>query len=351
MTLDQARRKWYSGKTRAEVVVKVAQGVRAANEGVPIPPERETVGQFLQDWLQGTVSTKVRPSTYSSYRDLVRLHIEPELGKLRLNKLTPGHVQTMLNRKLASGLSPRRVEYIRAVLRIALNQALRWGLVNRNAAALTQGPRVPKQEVEPLTPEQAGALLEAVSGDRLQALYSVALALGLRQGEILGLSWNEVDFELGVIHVRRTLQRGNGGFMLAEPKTDRSRRSIGPLPTQLLDVLRAHRTRQAEERLATRNWNNDWQLVFTTLTGRPLHSADVTHAFQTHLARAGLPRKRFHDLRHTCASFLIAQGVSPRVVMEILGHSQISLTLNTYSHVMPSMQGDALSRLSALLAP
>jgi len=349
VSLDRGRRKWFTGQTRAEVAARVAHGVRATEEGVPIPPERGTVGQFVQEWLEGTVRTRVRPATYTSYADLVRLHIEPALGKVRLSKLTLDQVQRMLNQKLTTGLSPRRVDYIRAVLRSALNQALRWGMVSRNVAALAQSPRVPKREVQPLTPDQAKVLLDTVKGDRLEALYSVALALGMRQGEILGLSWDNVDFEEGIIRICQSLQRGGDGFTLVEPKSDRSRRLLGPLPPELLNTLRAHRTRQAEEMLASSRWDDEWGLVFTTRTGRPLHSSDVTHAFQAHLAAADLPKKRFHDLRHTCASFLLAQGVSPRVVMEILGHSQASLTLNTYSDVLPGIQGEALARLNNIL--
>jgi integrase len=348
VSLDHGRRKWYTGKTRADVQAKVAQGVRATLEGVPIPPERGTVAQFLDAWLDETVRTKVRPSTYASYRDLVRLHLQPELKGIRLSRLTPAHVQGMLNRKLGSGLSARRVDYIRAVLRSALNQALRWGLVTRNAAALAQSPRVIKREVQPLSPEEALTLLKAVRGDRLEALYSVALALGMRQGEILALRWQDIDFDARIIEVRHSLQWSDGSFSLGEPKSERSRRRLGPLPGELLDALRAHKGRQVEDRLAAEAWD-EWNLVFTTTRGRPLHGTDVTHAFQAHLAKAGLPRKRFHDLRHTAASFLLAEGVSPRVVMEILGHSQVSLTLNTYSHVMPSVQSDALARLSERL--
>jgi integrase len=331
------------------VAAKVASGVRATEAGVPIPPERGTVGQFLQEWLEGTVKTKVRSSTYTSYRDIVRLHLEPELGKVRLSKLTQTEVQRLLNQKLKEGLSPRRVDYIRAVLRGALNQALRWGRVSRNVAGLAHSPRIPKHEVEPLTPSQAAVLLDTVKGGRLETLCRVALALGMRQGEILGLSWDDVDLDEGVIHVRHSLQREDGTFVLVELKSDRSHRTIGPIPSDLIDALRAHRTRQAEDRLASDRWDNKWELVFTSPTGRPLHATDVTHALQALLERAGLPRKRFHDLRHTCASFLLAQGVSPRVVMEILGHSQISLTLDTYSHVLPAVQGDALAGLSKIL--
>ena len=259
MSQERGRRKWYTGKTRADVASKVAREVRAAEDGIPIPPERGTVGQFLNEWLVGTVKIKVRPATFSSYGDLIRLHIEPELGRVKLNKLTPAQVQEMLNRKLASGLSPRRVDYIRAVLRHSLNQALRWGMVSRNVAALASSPRVPLREVQPLTPEQARTLLETVKGDRLEALYSVALALGMRQGEILGLCWSDVDFEERVIEVRHSLQWGEDGFQLVEPKSERSRRRLGPLTRELLSALRAHKARQMPRNSrATRGMTGGW---------------------------------------------------------------------------------------------
>lgn len=350
VTTGLARRRWIYGRTREEVARKIVSALKATQDGVPLPGERVTVAAFLTEWLAETVRNRVRPSTFVSYEGIVRLHLLPDLGRVRLARLTPAQVQGLLNRKLADGLSARRVEYIRAVLRRALGHAYRWNLVSRNAAALTDRPRTVRHEIRPLTPDQARQLLVAVRGDRLEALYAVALALGIRQGETLGLRWEDVDVDEGYIHVRRALVRVGGEFMLTEPKTARSIRTLGPLPVALVDTLRAHRRRQTEERLAASTWH-EWGLVFTTPNGNPIHSSSLLHTFQRHLADAGLPRQRFHDLRHACASLLLAQGVNPRVVMEILGHSQITLTLDTYSHVMPSVQADALAGLAATLAP
>jgi integrase len=349
VSLGDGKRVHRYAKTRADAAAKLAAVLKTAQDQLPIPPERGTVGQFLEDWLANTAKRSVRPSTFVSYEGLVRVHLVPELGKVSLIKLSPQHVERMINRKLTAGLSPRRVEYMRAVLRRALNDALRWGLVARNVATLVTPPRAQRYEIRPLDPDQARAFLEAIQGDRLQALYSVALAVGLRQGEALGLRWEDVDLEQGTIHVRRALQRVDGTLQLVEPKTARSRRVV-VLPGTVAAGLQQHRARQVAERLAAGSEWVDAGLVFCSPTGRPLDASNVTHAFQRHLARAGLPRQRFHDLRHACASLLLAQGVNPRVVMEVLGHSQITLTLNTYSHVLPSLTADAASRMDALLA-
>ena len=336
------------GKTRGEAAEKLTKALKAVQDGLPIPGERQTVGQYLETWLDESAKPSIRPMTYASYACLIRIHLIPELGHVPLAKLSPQQVQALLNRKLASGLAPRRVAMIRGVLRTALNQALRWGLVARNVATLVTPPRAAHFEVRPLDPAQARAFLDAVRGDRLEALYTVALALGLRQGEALGLRWDDVDVEAGVLHVRHALQRIDSKLQLVEPKSARSRRTI-VLPDIVRDALRAHRVRQAEQRLGVGAEWEETGFVFTTALGRPLNDSNVTHMFQRHLARAGLPHQRFHDLRHACASLLLAQGVGPRVVMELLGHSQIALTLNTYSHVLPGLQKQAAVQMDALL--
>jgi integrase len=206
--------------------------------------------------------------------------------------------------------------------------------------------------VSPLSPDEARCFLEAIRGDRLEALYLVALGAGLRQGEILGLAWADVDLEHATLTVRNALQRVDGRLVLVEPKSVTSRRVVA-LPIIVVDALRAHRTRQREDRLlAGWRWQDDPRgLVFTTTIGTPMDGIAVTRRFQALLAGAGLPRQRFHDLRHACASLLLAQGVAPRVVMETLGHSQISLTLNTYSHVIPALGREAANRMDEMLRP
>jgi integrase len=309
------------------------------------------VGVFLDQWLREWVCPTVRPSTYVNYASIVRIHLAPGLGHLPLARLTPQQVQAFLNAKSNGKLAPRTVAYMRAVLRQALGQAERWGLVTRNAARLAEPPRVPRREVRPLSPDQARLFIEAIRSDRLEALYLVALGAGLRQGEILGLTWTDIDFEGATLTVRNALQRVNGQLTLVEPKSVTSRRVVA-LPRVVLDALHAHRTRQREDRLlAGSRWHDDPRgFVFTTTVGTPMDGIAVTRRFQALIAGAGLPRQRFHDLRHACASLLLAQGVSPRVVMETLGHSQISLTLNTYSHVIPALGRAAAEQMDAVLA-
>ena len=254
----------------------------------------------------------------------------------------------MMNKNLAAGRSPRTVQYTHTVLRRALGRALKWGLVARNVATLVDRPRSVRQEMQSLSPEQARVFLQAAEGDRLEALYSVAIAVGLRQGEALGLRWDDVDLDAGKLRVRVALQRVNGKLQLVGPKTAKSRRTIA-LPQTAVIALRKHRTRQLEERLRAGEHWQEMGLVFPSTIGTPHDARNVVRAFQKLLEQAGLPHMRFHDLRHTCASLLLAQGVHPRVVMEILGHSQISLTMDTYSHVIPSLQREAAQQMDAAL--
>lgn len=344
------RRKSFYGHTRREVQEQLTRALRDVQEGLPVATdERQTVEDYLRRWLVGAVRPSVRPRTYTTYEMYARIHLIPELGRIPLVKLTPQHVQSLLNAKLTGGLAPRSVHHLRAILRRALNQALRWGLVPRNVASLVDPPRVPRYEVRPMTPEQARDFLDAVRGDRLEALYTVALALGLRQGEALGLRWDDIELDAGTLKVRHALQRVGGRLQLVEPKTRLSRRTIA-LPPIVVGALRAHRARQLQERLwAGSRWHEE-NYVFATGIGTALDGTNVTHRLQTLLVAAGLPRQRFHDLRHACASLLLAQGVHPRVVMETLGHSQISLTMNTYSHVIPALQREAADRMEEVLA-
>jgi integrase len=306
------------------------------------------------------------------------LGVHIEAAGYPLAKLSPQHVQRFLNDQLADGrvrkpqpaqaavedsstetltttrktppstLTPRTVQYLHAVLRRALTQATKWGLVPRNVAALVTPPRMAHREIRPLTPDQARDFLSAISGRRLYPLIAVSLACGLRQGEALGLQWADVDLERKTIDVRHGLQVVDKQRQLVELKTERSRRTLA-LPDQIVSVLRTHRTKQKEQRLAAGAAWQDTGFVFTTRHGQPRDGCGTTRDFKRLLTSAGLPPFRWHDLRHSCASFLLAQGVSARVVMEILGHSDIRLTLNTYSHVMPSLQRDAADQMDALL--
>ncbi len=344
-------RKMLYGKTRAEVAEKLNAALRDQSLGLPVAdPERQTVGDFLARWLETIVKRSTRPKTYESYRDNVRLHIVPALGRIRLEKLRAPAIQRFLNDKLDSGLSPRTVEYLHAILRTALNQAVEWRIIPSNPAMRAKPPRVPRAEIEPFTVAEAQRILAAVEGHRLGALYGAAFALGLRQGEALGLPWSALDFEAPSVTITQALQRVDGKVRFVEPKNDRSRRTI-PLPETVRQALLKHRARQAEERrLAGTRWK-EHGLVFASSIGTPLHPRNVLRHFHETLKALGIPRRRFHDLRHTAATLLIAQGVPARVIMHILGHSQISTTLDVYGHCLPEMANDAMRGMDRVFDP
>jgi len=343
------QRKTFYGKTRREVQEALTRALRDLQDGIAIrTDERETTAEYLHRWLDASARQRVRPRTLAGYRLIVNKHLIPAVGRVPVARLSPDEVQRLLNRKSSEGAKPQTVRNIHACLRRALAQGVRWGAVTRNVATLVDLPRVDRDEVRPLSPRDARAIIEATRGDRLEPLVVVTLATGMRQGEVLGLRWQDVDLEAGFIEVRHALLRIDRKVQLVEPKTKRSRRRIA-VPPAVVAVLREHRTRQLQARLWVGSRWVEGDFVFTTSIGTPLDGADVTRRFQGLLAAVGLPRMRFHDLRHGAASLLLAQGVHARVVMEMLGHSTIALTMNTYSHVIPELQREAADKMEMML--
>lgn len=348
VTLPGGKRKSFYGQTRQEVAQKLTVGLKARLDGMPLPSEQLKVGRFLEEWLQ-TTQPSVRPTTWLRYKQLICLHAIPALGTLQLTRLEPRQVQKLYADLLAQGQAPASVRQLHAVLRRAFNQAVKWGTVARNVIALATPPRVARHEIQPLTAAQARALLEAARGERLEALYVMALSSGMRLGELLGLRWSDVDLDGNMVQVRQILVRMPSGLRFGEPKTKRSRRRIA-LSTGARDSLRQHRARQATERLRLGPVWEDYDLVFANEIGKPLDAGNfVRRDFWRVLNKAGLPRCRFHDLRHTCATLLLQQGVHPKVVSELLGHGSIGLTLDTYSHIIPDMQQHAATTIDGLL--
>lgn len=334
------------GKTRSDVVRKLAE-LRARGPGQRGAAGR-TVGSFLEAWLDRS-RLRLRPSTWDRYEDVVRVHIVPELGKLRIEQLNVDHVQQMLLGIYKRGRSPRTVAKVRAVLRTALNDAKRRRLVSVNAADYVDMPRIDSRPVPAMTPAEAEAIINATKDHRIGPLVSVALATGVRQGELLGLRWQDVDLERSRLTVQWALQRVNGKATLVEPKTRKSRRTL-PLTAAAMQALRAQRQQQLEDRIRATAWPEDGlDLVFTTSRGRPMAASHLTHTFQALLADAGLPAMRWHDLRHGTASLLIAHGVDLRTVMEVLGHSTIMLTADTYAHVSEALLMTARTALDRAL--
>lgn len=327
------RRKYVHGKSRTEVLAKLRPLVDAARTETLTATRSPRVDEWLETYLTEVAALSVRPSTLQRYRQEVRLYIGPALGNMSMEKVKPHHVAAFYRKQLEH-LAPSSVRRLHALLRRSFSVALKWGVVASNPITQVEAPPLQHFEIEPLHLNEVRVLLRTSAGTAMHARWLIAATLGLRQGEVLGLRWSDIDLEVGQLRVRQSLQRQDGGLSLVPPKTPRSRRTI-PLPRSIIDALRALEQSQADRRDAAGEAWQDSGLVFTTRTGGPIHPRNDYRTFQALLKKAGLRRVRLHDLRHTAASLLLEQGVHPRVVMEILGHSQISLTMNTYSHVVP----------------
>ena len=342
------RRRSVYGRTRVEVVDQLDELRRARRRGANLAARSRTVEQWMTEWLDEIkVRDGTRGSTLDRYRQVSRTHIVPSLGRVRLDRLTPGEVQAFMN-GLSGRVSAASVVKVHGVLRAALSDAERLDLVPRNAARAVRPPRLGRVERQVLTPEQARELLNAVVGHRHEGVVVLALTMGLRRGEILGLRWSDVDLDKRSLWIRQALQRVDGELQLVEPKTHRSRRAL-PLPALAVPVLERHRTRQASERLAVGPYWDDRGLIFPTTIGTPLEPRNVAHWFVKLRGQLGLDWLRFHDLRHACATFLLANGVDPRTVMEVLGHSTIRLTMDTYGHALPERMHNAASVMDGVL--
>jgi integrase len=348
------RRRYLSGRTRADVGRKLKAAQRRHDDGLPNGDARLIVAAFLDDWL-----TKVLPgrgrvkstNTIDNYAWAIRQHVSPALGRHKLRALTPEHVEQMLRAKASAGMARNSVMRLRAVLVMALTHAERRGLVYRNAARLAEMPADarPPAEGRSLTVDQAAALLDAAEDDRLEALYMTGLMLGLRPGELLGLSWDDLDLEAATVQIRRALKRERGELRLGEPKTTRSRRALD-LPAPVVDALRAHRRRQAEERLIAGPEWDEHGLVFVNHFGRPIDPSNLRRAFAALTKRAGLGHWHPHELRHSTASLLSAAGVPLEHVADVLGHDGTRMTAQVYRHRVAPTVGAAVSPMESMFA-
>ena len=293
----------------------------------------------------------VRESAFSQDKYLVTTHIKPALGRLKLKSLNALHLQGLYRERLDSGLSGSTVQKIHHVLHKALSQAVKWNLIPRNPADAVKAPMASSKEMHPLSVSEARRLLEAARDDRLEALYVLALHTGIRRGELLGLKWEDLDLDDSIVRVRRTLTRTENGKRLAlgEPKTKKSRRTVHLTP-RAVEALKRHRAKQAEKKLKTGGLYQDQGLVFAGEIGNLINPSNLRQrSFAPLLEHAGLPRITFHDLRHTCASLLFQKNVHPKFVQELLGHASVAVTLDTYSHMLPGMGGEAADAMGEAL--
>jgi integrase len=317
--------KYIYSKTRKDAAAKLAKAIAERDSGIVFDSESLNLSDYLDRWLKSVEGT-IRPGAFRRYEEASRIHVKPYLGSKKLNRINTLQLQSLYARKLDQGLSPRTVQIIiHATLHKALKQAVRWSLIPRNAAEFAAPPKTQRTEIKPLTEEQVKRVLNAVRGDQLEALYVLAITTGMRSGELLGLRWEDVDLEARTLQVRRTVFNGR----IESPKTLKGKRSIR-LTQISITVLRKHQR------------TGEW--IFSTKVGTPVSAHNLhNHSWKPLLKKTTLPlNTRFHDLRHTCATLLLTKGVLPKIVQELLGHSSISITLDTYSHVLPNMQGEAV---------
>jgi len=344
-----AKRKTIYGKTRSEVAEKLAKAVVDRTGGLTYDAGSMTLAEYLQGWLTDAVRDTVRQRTYERYEQIVRVHLAPAWPRTKLKKLSSADVRRLYREKLDSGLAPRTVQYIHSTLHKALKQAVADGLIPRNDAAAVKAPRPTKKEIKPLSPKQARTFLKAAHGDRFEALYVLAIHRGLREGELLGLRWDDVNIEAGTLAVRRTLSETKTGHRFELPKNGKGRNI--KLTTGAVEALKWHRKRQLEVRMRFAGLWKDHGLVFPNQVGKTMNASNLNaRSFKPILAKAGLPHSmRLHDLRHTCATVLLSKNVHPKFVQELLGHASISITLNTYSHVLPGMGDQTASAMEGAL--
>ncbi len=344
------RRKWYSHPTRREAEAHLAQLITQVQAGGTMPSTKLRVGEYLEQWLRDYAAGAVGLVTLATYRDLIRLHITPALGHVPLARLSPQAIQGYLSGKLRAGLSSTSVLHQFRVLHEALKHAMRWGLIVRNPGDMVDPPRPRRTEMRVWDDEQIRLFLaEARRSSTYYRLYLAAILTGMRQGELLGLRWQDVDFTLGTASVQQTFYRLGGQQVFKEPKSAKARRAVA-LPPVLVEELRGLREEQAERQRLLGPEYEDHSLLFCQADGKPLHARNIVRGdFRRVTERVGVLHIRFHDLRHTHASHLLQQGVNPKVVQERLGHATPAFTLHVYGHVLPGMQEEAARVFEARL--
>lgn len=349
-TAKGPKRRYVSGNTRQECSQKLTKAMADRDGGLIFDAGSLTVGEYLTRWLEDSVRGTVRTSTYETTGHMVRPHLVPALGRMKLKDLSPTQVRGFYREKLDSGLSPATVRRMHSVLNKALKQAMLDGLISRNVCEAVKPPKVERKEITPLDREQARALLEAAAGGRFEALYVLAIHTGMREGELLGLKWEDVDLEQRVFRLRHALVREGGKVTLGDLKTPKSRRSV-QLTRAAVDALRSHLQRQLKEIERIGSLYQPGGLVFATESGSLINPSNLRNrSFKPLLKRTGLPDICLHDLRHTCATLLLSQGTHPKLVQELLGHATIAMTLDTYSHFLPSMGDQTVKAMEAALS-
>ncbi len=335
ITLPNGKKKSKLSKTQSEARKWLLEQRKAVQDNVYLTDESYTVSNFMDRYFADVAEHTLAPRTVLSYMNM-RKHIEPALGNVKLSQLRVDHLQKLYSDKLVEGLSRRTVQYIHQFLHTVLNVAVKWGLLIRNVADLADAPSQEKEPATILTAPQVKQLLEIVKGTKFYALYMTAITLGLREGELLALTWGDVDFDHRRIQINKQLQYIPGeGLSVKMPKTKTSVRNL-PLPEITCTALQ-NLFRDDPKKVG---------LIFHTSADTPYSPRNILRHFHGLLKKMDLPIMPFHNLRHTCASFHLAAGTNPKVVQEILGHSSVSVTLSVYSHLLPGVGEEAAGRMN-----
>jgi integrase len=336
------KRKVIQRQTQAAVRVELTRLMGKKDNNRPITTDKRTVEQFLKEWLEVHVKPTLGPLTYRGYESTTRLHIIPAIGRIRLDQLSGRDVQVALNKATAKGLNATAVKNINANLKTALKTAIDWQYVDRNAAKDAKPPKQKKKfKARPLRTAEADLLLNAIKGHRYEAMIFLGLMMGLRRGEVAGLCWSDFEYNLDFTSARLRVQHSlrripKGGQVLAGVKTADSEATV-PIPRLCIDALLRRQVIQEQERIkAGPKWKQDGDFVFTSRYGARVVIEELSRELDKALALANLPHIRFHDLRHSTASLLLAKGVHMKIVQEIMRHSNFQITMDTYSHLLPS---------------
>lgn len=336
-------------KTKKEAEKACAEMITQYDKGELVIAKSQTLGNYMEFWLENYAKSKLRPSTYTNHEVAVRSRIIPALGKMELDKLSPIHVTKYLTDLQKEELSADYIKYLHAVLKKALNQAVKWQLIPKNIMENVDPPRLEQKEIVTWTPEQANEFLSYAMKDKYYIAFVLAIYTGMRRGEILGLRWKDIDFEQARISVQQTLYRPvNQGIIFQEPKTKSAKRRIA-IPLFVVQELETHKVNQDQLKEQFGAGYQDHDLVVCYDDGRPQDPRNLLRHYERIIKRSGLPYIRFHDLRHTHATMLLQLGEHPKVVSERLGHSRVGITMDVYSHVMPDMQKDAADNFERMM--
>ena len=338
ITLPNGKKKTKYNKKQSVVKDWLLENRNQLRQGILPADDTVTVGEFMSNYMETVGKQTLRPTTQIMYNSYLRTHIVPELGKIKLKDLRPDHLQTFYKQKLDQGLSKRTVQIIHGTIRRSLNQAVAWQLIPRNVCSLVHAPRPDKKPAAFYTKEQLNTLLDAVKGERWELIYILLVYGGFREGEVLGIHVEDCDMVNHIINVRHQVITVKGGMIIGEPKTKTSRRAV-TLPAVAYDALKVHLEQLQRNR----------GLIFTTSSGRPISPRNFIRHFKKTVRDANLPDLTVHGIRHSHASLLLSAAVNPKIVQERLGHSSITLTLDTYSHVIPSLQQEAARKLDDLM--